>query len=214
MGIIRDGCSPTLHIQTLIDSVLLQQRTVILPTDHLATKLGMKTHWLPSMIQVKHVLADLAGVVLVLAYHLQRIVHQDHLPYRPITFSHMTRVVAACKSVSLDLLDVRLHTAPVGPLWRHLCLLLQSRVIWMWMLHLAQCWEIQWLLGCWLLKCTKDCDLADGPPYSEIDHQVVSAPIFATPRECCILILWIAPDVCVSDSESSVSYTTTKMSRY
>jgi len=129
MGIIRDGCSPTLHIQTLIDSVLLQQRTVILPTDHLATKLGMKTHWLPSMIQVKHVLADLAGVVLVLAYHLQRIVHQDHLPYRPITFLHMTRVVAACKSVSLDLLDVRLHTAPVGPLWRHLCLLLQSRVI-------------------------------------------------------------------------------------
>jgi len=38
-------------------------------------KLGTKTHQLPSMIQVKHVLVDFAGLVLDLVYQLQRIVH-------------------------------------------------------------------------------------------------------------------------------------------
>ena len=69
--------------------------------------LKTETHPVPSMIQLKHVVADSIGLPLVVACPTQKTVSQDHLPYFPISSLQTTLVVVACKTVSLGRLVVR-----------------------------------------------------------------------------------------------------------
>ena len=82
---------------------------MILPTDHLALESGAKTHPLPSMTLLKHVVVDLAGLALVLVCQPRRIAHWYHLPCHPISSLFTNQAVVAYKTVSQVLPGVQLR---------------------------------------------------------------------------------------------------------
>ena len=76
---ICNMCCPPQHIFILeTHSPASKPRTAILPADHLVMELKSRTRPSLSMIQLKHAVADLTGLVLVLVCQPQKRVQRDH----------------------------------------------------------------------------------------------------------------------------------------